>query len=297
VQREFNIALTRAGETHPIMRQSGNTLVNRNIWGKAPTLVGYNPIADVKPAAEVLARDSRTDTPVLAVQPYGAGRAAAFTTGGSWHWRMAEPAADLLHERFWRQMVRWLAVGARGQITLDLDKDLFARGEAVCLRATVLDPKLEPVNDAAVVAKVTDPATRSRELKLDWILSVEGVYQAEYEPSEPGDYQVEVTATYKDGTKAVASSTFSVGETMEEFSDPGQKVDALKEIASLTGGQYVTPDRLDLIPEQVRKRVLEMKREETIYDSHDLWDTSWLLGLLAVCLSAEWLLRRRAGLM
>ncbi|GAG35979.1 unnamed protein product, partial [marine sediment metagenome] len=73
-QREFKIAMTKEGEKHPVMRQSENLLVNRNIWSKAPTLVGYNPIKQKKPGAEILAADAKSGNPVLVVQNYGKGR-------------------------------------------------------------------------------------------------------------------------------------------------------------------------------------------------------------------------------
>ncbi|HUU21881.1 MAG TPA: glutamine amidotransferase, partial [Phycisphaerae bacterium] len=80
---EFNLRLTKQGEAHSIMRQSANVVLNRDIWSKAPTLVGYNPIGRVKPLAQILAIEPKTNTPILAIQSYGAGKTAAFVTGGS----------------------------------------------------------------------------------------------------------------------------------------------------------------------------------------------------------------------
>jgi uncharacterized membrane protein len=222
-QREFSLGLTEAGEKHPVMMQSSNVLFNRNIWSKAPTLIGLNPITEVKPGATMLASEAKTTNPLLVVQQYGSGRSAAFTTGGSWHWRMAVPVEDELHEKFWKQLVRWLAVGAKARVSVELDKDLFARKEPVVIRTVVLDKVLSPVNDAAVVARLEDPFGVKQELPQEWTLSREGVYQTQYEPTESGDYKVEVEATLKDGSKASATATFSVGETLDEFSDAGQK--------------------------------------------------------------------------
>ncbi len=295
--REFTIALTKIGEEHPIMRQTENVLVNRNIWSKAATLVGFNPIKDVKPGAEVLAVEPRTGSPVLTVQNYGAGRVAAFTTGGSWHWQMAAPVEDELHEKFWKQLVRWLAVGSKGKLTIELNNDLFAPGEPVSIRSTVLDNVLKPVNDATVDAFVTDPSNNSHKLPQEWILSVEGVYQTTYEPVEVGNYRVEVVAEMKDGSKLTESSSFWVGPTLTEFTDAGQKDGLLKELADKSGGKYYTAGEASQIAEEVKNRVGKMKRDETVYETHDIWDTPLLFGLLALTLSVEWFLRRRAGLM
>ena len=295
--REFSIVLTKIGEKHPIMRQTDNVLVNRNIWSKAATLVGFNPIKQVKPGAQVLAAEPKTGSPVLVVQNYGSGRVAAFTTGGSWHWQMATPVEDELHEKFWKQLVRWLAVGSKGKITVELNKDLFARNEPVSIRTTVLDKVLDPVNDAKVLAVVTDPFDNKHRLPQEWILSEEGVYQTAYEPVDVGDYRVEVEAVMKDGEKLSQTTSFSVGETLTEFTDAGQKTELLKDLADKSGGKYLTGEQVAQITEDVEKLVLKMKRDETVYETHDIWDTPLLFGLLAVALSVEWFLRRRAGLM
>jgi uncharacterized membrane protein len=295
--REFTIVLSKVGEKHPIMQQTDNVLVNRNIWSKAATLIGFNPMDEVKPGAEVLATEARSGNPVLVVQNYGRGRVAAFMTGGSWHWQMARPVEDELHEKFWKQLVRWIAARSRGKITVELNKDLFAAKEPVVVRTTVLDKVHKPVNNAKVVATIKDPFAHTRDVPQDWILSEEGVYEARYEPIDVGDYQVDVSATLPDGEKLTAAANFSVGETLTEFNDAGQKVALLQEIARQSGGKYVTGGQVKDVVEDVRDLVRKMKRQETVYVTRDIWDTPLLFALLALALSAEWLIRRRSGLM
>jgi len=315
---EFNIRVTRTGETHSIMRQSPNIVLNRDIWSRAPTLVGYNPIPKTKPLAQVLAVEPNTGAPVLSIQNYGAGRAAAFVTGGSWHWRMAVPLENELHEKFWKQLIRWLAVGAKAKLKVELDKDIYSLEEPVRIRAIVLDQKFKPVNDAEVEVQITDPfgeklkdpSGKEKPMRVSWTLSEPGVYEAQYEPPDAGDYTVTATATLKDhadsaqaataaregGPPLTATATFSVGETLDEYSDAGQKVGLLKEIASTSGGRYFEPGEAKKLPALIEQRVGEKKQKETIYDQHTIWDTPLWFGLMVVALSAEWIIRRRATL-
>ena len=65
--------------------------------------------------------------PILALQNYGGGRSAAFTSGGSWYWRVSRPASDEFHERVWKQLIRWLVVGAREQLSIETDADTYAQ--------------------------------------------------------------------------------------------------------------------------------------------------------------------------
>ena len=46
--------------------------------------------------------------PLLITRTYGRGRTAVFATGGSWRWQMLQPVADMSHEMFYRQLLRWL---------------------------------------------------------------------------------------------------------------------------------------------------------------------------------------------
>ena len=132
--------------------------------------------------------------PVLAVQNYGQGRVAAFTSGGSWYWRMNNPVGNEFHERFWKQMVRWLVVGVKERVSVETSAPMYVRGESVAIRATVLGKDLTPINDATVVASVTDPLGNIQEVPMDWTLAEEGVYQASFVPAEEGDYKIAVRA-------------------------------------------------------------------------------------------------------
>lgn len=303
-QVEFNVHVTKAGETHSIMRQSANTVLNRDIWSKAPTLIGYNPVLESKPLAQVLAVEPKSGIPILTVQDYGAGKAAAFLTGGSWHWRMAVPLENELHEKFWKQLVRWLAVGAKPRMKLELDKDLYSLEEPVSLRAILLDQKFEPINDAAIAVQITDPfgqklkdsSGKETPMRLNWNLSEPGVYEAHYEPPDAGDYTVTATAALKNQPPVTARATFSVGETLDEYSDAGQKVVLLKELATISGGRYFKPEEAKELPGEIEKAVGEEKQKETLYEQHDVWDTPLWFGLLVAALLGEWIIRRRRGL-
>jgi hypothetical protein len=303
-QVEFNLRLTKAGEAHSIMQQSPNDVLNRDIWLRAPTLIGYNPISESKPLAEVLAVEPKTGAPILSVQNYGAGRTAAFLTGGSWHWRMLVPLENELHEKFWKQLVRWLAVGAKAKLKVETDRDVYSLGEPATIRATVLDPKFEPVNDAKVEVQISDPfgqklkdpAGAEKPMQVSWTLSEPGVYEAQYDPPDAGDYLVSATATLSGQPTLTASATFTVGETLDEYSDAGQNADLLKEIAAASGGRYFEPPEAEKLPALIEQSAGERERKETIYDQHDIWDTPLWFGLIVLALSAEWNIRRRATL-
>ena len=146
----FKMKVPELSLNHPILHQDDDPELNQKAWERVPELQGYNVMKGVKSGAQILAAHPQTQQPILAVQKYGEGRVAAFCTGGSWQWRMSVSTESEIQEKFWRQLVRWLAVGAKENVTIALDRDIYAKGEPVILRATVLGTSLEAVNDAKV---------------------------------------------------------------------------------------------------------------------------------------------------
>ncbi|MCL2639737.1 MAG: glutamine amidotransferase, partial [Phycisphaerales bacterium] len=190
VNERYNAHMTEEGRNHPVMRLSADVESNRHLWVSAPQLMGVTPVKGVKVGGQVLLTNEAGGQPVFAVANYGQGRVGAFTSGGSWYWRMSMPASDEFHGKFWKQLIRWLVVGAKEQLTLQTDQDVYAKRDSVMIIATVCGKDLKPMNNAVVIATVTDPLGNKQDVSLDQVLSQEGVYQVKYVPEEEGSYAV-----------------------------------------------------------------------------------------------------------
>ena len=290
----YQARATEEGLAHPVMRLVSDAEANARLWAKAPPLVGITPVRRVKPAAQVLLAREDGGLPVLAVQPYGQGRAAAFTSGGSWYWQVSMPASDEFHEKFWKQLVRWLAVGATERLTAGTDADVYPRGRAVFLRATALQKDLRPVNDATLLATVTDPLGNTEEVPMDWILSEEGVYQCRYVPADEGNYGVSVRVQGWD--LPPAETAFEVSEPFVEFSSAGLKEETLRGMARTTGGRYWRPDEAGALADAVARQARSVTETTVKPVDREIWDTPLLFALLVAAMAAEWFVRRRTGL-
>lgn len=281
---------------HLILRIAGTDEDSALLWRNAPPLIGITPVAGAKPGATVLLTQKPTDggRVVLAVQNYGQGRAAAFTSGGSWYWQVSRPASDEFHERFWKQMIRWLVVGARERLAVRTDADVYARRDTVVLRATVRRKDLQPVNDAAVTATVTDPLGNTEQIPMYWTLAEPGVYQCRYRTAEEGDYHVAVRV---DGWKIEPAEThFQVSVPLVEFRNAGLKREVLQAMAETTGGKYFDRDAAGQVPDEVKAAVGRLKQRSARPTDRDLWDMPVLFVLCLAILSVEWISRRRSGL-
>jgi uncharacterized membrane protein len=291
---EYKARIAAGIGVHPVMRLSLDPAANRALWQQAPPLIGITPVAGVKAGAVTLLTRESDNKPVLAVQNYGAGRVAAFTSGGSWYWRVSEPSSVEFHERFWKQLVRWLAVGAKERLTVETDADVYAPGKPVYIRATALAKDLQPVNDANVIATVTDALGNTEEVPLDWILAEEGVFQARYVPQDEGDYRAAVRVEGW-GLKPVETD-FRVSEPTVEAADAGLKENSLRDMAKTTNGRYFGAADARSLPAEVAKTVQAARVTGIKPEDKDLWDMPALFGLAFGLLVAEWIVRRRSGL-
>ena len=290
----YDARATDEGLAHPVMRLVSDEEANQRLWEKAPPLIGLTPVRKVKPGAQVLLARADGGLPVLAVQNYGQGRVAAFTSGGSWFWQVSMPASDEFHEKFWKQLVRWLAVGAKERLTAGTDADVYPRGKAVILRATVLEKDLRPVNDAALIATVTDPLGNTEEIPMDWILSEEGVYQCRYVPAEEGNYGAAVRVQGWD--LPPAETGFEVSEPFVEFSSAGLKENLLRGMARSTGGRYFSYEGAAELADVVAREARSVTETAVKPVDKEIWDTPVLFTLLLLVMGTEWFVRRRTGL-
>ncbi len=279
---------------HPVMRLSIDPVESKLLWDNAPPLIGVTPTSGVKPGATLLLEQPDTRKPVLAVQNYGQGRTAAFTSGGSWYWQVSQPSADEFHERFWKQLVRWLAVGAQDMLTLSTDASVYSRGDPVTLTASVLGKDLRPLNDAIVTATLIDALGNKQSFPMDWILSQEGVYTARYVPDQLGQYQVSVQV--EGWTSAAAEAAFVASDSTIEFADASLKRDLLRDMAERTRGKYFDLADASQLPQAVLDGIRSAALATTVPNELPLWDMPILLVISIGLFGVEWLVRRRSGL-
>ena len=295
-EQGFAFAPTSAGLASPILKLASDPDSNRVRWGEVPGLTSINYLGATKPGAVVLARKPEDDfgpaEPLLAVQRYGRGRTSGLATASTWRWQMLLDAEDQRHERFWRQLVRWLTASAPGRVRLDTGGDRFAPGDEVGLAVDVYDARYNPSSGADVRGTLTTPDGDVREVGFREELTEAGTYAAPFVPQAEGVYTVEVTADVEGEAVGEHAQSFLVRPSKEEFYDATLKRPFLEDIAEASGGAYYAPDRAGEIPDRLRSR----RTSTSVYHAAYLWDLPLLFGLVLLLLSAEWIWRRRKGL-
>lgn len=295
---EVRVLPTLEGRASSALRLAASPEDSQERWETLPPLTTRHPLTALKPGASLLLAGTPAgggdDLVVLAGQRYGRGRAAALTVQDTWLWRMHGdiPLDDPTHERFWRQLLRWLVDAVPRQVTLETSGGLVVPGEPVTLEADVRDAGHLGLNGARVTATVTDPTGEERTLPLEWTVENDGEYRASFVPEQLGPYEVRLTAEHAGETVGVDTARLVAADLPTESFGAEMNAPLLRRIADETGGRFYRADDVDGLAEDARYT----ESGKTVIETRELWDMPIVLLLLLGALGGEWLLRRRWGL-
>jgi len=282
---------TRDGERRYLMQLS--TLENDRLWRQLPSMSGANRLVPKSGAVEILAESERRE-PLLIAADTGKGRVLALGVDETWRWYLRGFAAE--HQRFWQQVVLWLA-----RKEFDSDQPVWARVEPrnfppfarIPIEFGAQDAQNQPIPGADFKVDVMTPDGQTVSV-LPQQLSTGGL--AEFSQSSvPGDYWVRVEAT-KEGKSLgfSAQARFVVDARDLELDNPAADPGLMAELANLTGGNVVPPEDFgkfltNLLAEGIPA---ELKRYRRI----NLWDGWPILLVFTSLMTLEWTIRKWKGL-
>jgi uncharacterized membrane protein len=289
---------TAFGMTHGVTQLAATEDESAQRWKTLPPISTLNPVRRTRPGAVTLlqGRGEGRQPPqvVLAYQRYGAGKALAFTAHDSWLWQMHAdvPLEDMTHENLWRQLLRWLISGVRGPVSVTLSPERGAPGTPVAVVASVSDETYLAVNDAQVVARVTDPLGAERTVPLEWAVGKDGEYRGSFTPREKGRHEVSVEAVRAGQTLGRDTAHVQAVDTDAEYFGAEMRRPLLERIAAETGARFYTPATVDSLASDLGYS----GRGATVEERKPLWDMPVLFLAIVVLVSAEWAFRKRRGL-
>lgn len=299
---EFRFTPTAEYLAMPLLQMDPDPFTNAQLWDKLPLLQGYNPLGAAKPGATILAVHPlhRTEAPriIMATQRYGRGRTASLATSTTWRWQMHLNHRDMTHERFWRQLMRWLSAQSPDPVTIEMARESYSPGENVTLHLEVRDSTFVPHKNANVTVKITSPEGQAASLFASADLAAERVgdlakYVASYEAGGEGLYHVEVLAHDKQGHfLGKAESAFFVEPSQAELANADLQAPVLQRLAEITNGRYFHISEAGALPDAIQVARSSFSK----LTEHDLWDAPIFFLTVVLLLGAEWFVRRAKGL-
>jgi hypothetical protein len=263
----------------------------------------------LKPAAEALALatpiseaggsqspETLTGDPVVISMRYGAGRIIYVATDEIWRWRYAR--GEALPERFWLPLIRLqgrerLARSAQPAL-LEVRPRRAVTDQPVRIAVRLHEQSLVDLRLGAISARVArygeGDAGQSISLAPEDAGAARGIsqeYAATWTPTEPGDWDVTIDEP--------ALGALNLRERVEvrlpndELRRPEADHALLASLAEATGGRAFAVEELGELPPLLPSRDVIISGAP---DVEALWDKPFMLALLLILLTAEWVGRR-----
>jgi hypothetical protein len=270
----------------------------------------FKPVIGLRPGAMVLATNPNrasagTPAPLLVMRQYGAGPVLFAGYCDTWRWRRY--TGEPLFQSYWLQLCRLLyankAMGQNTRVELATEAPRVEIGGPIKVSLTVKDPTLSGQLPAEVPVMVVDKDGRTVQtitlIRLpgetpdkNALERLTGSASAE----QLGDFTLQV----KPGSLPVdpAAVELAVEQPQREFQNVTMDLQSLETLAHVhskdeaSRGDVIPPYRQEDILKEIPDRsmmVLQTVPEE-------LWNKPFALVLVLMLATAEWLLRKSAGL-
>ena len=290
-------ALTNVGQSLSALRiDVRGERESEQLWSQLPSLQFVDKV-EVLPGAEVLATTtSEVETqPLFVTRRFGAGRVFFAASDETWRWRYK--VADLVHQRLWNQLARWIMrtpMAVQGEfVSLDCGAASYAMGSNVPVRAQLRDGSGRPASGKAPIALFSIDGRLVARAPLTEDPNIPATYNADVASLPAGNYQVALEAAGFSREALDVHTNFVIEATpsveMQRIVCDDQ---SLRQVAEETGGKYLAEtDAGTLFP-----MLQPLSGGRFIESDTILWQTYWWFVAAMLLLIAEWWLRKRAGL-
>lgn len=283
------------GRTHPILSLPGEidrlppVAYSSSRWEATP---------DARTLATVSVRGVVLDEPLLVVRTRSGTRSAAILGAGIWRWRnVPTDLADLdqVFPELVSNLLQWITTKSDDRpVRVKPVEELFDGTDAVQFTGEVYDESLDPVSDASLVLSVMDSTGATLEYHMETLGS--GRYSKLLSRLPEGSYRYRAVAEVSGEPVGADSGHFAVGELSLEFLDTEADVDLMRNIARRSGGAFLHFGELRSLGE----RLSEAESLAPVVTENEVQlplrrMVPFLFAIVAL-LSAEWVIRKRSGM-
>ena len=191
--------------------------------------------------------------------------------------------------------VKWLTTPEESRSVIVAPfRDAFAQGEPIDFQGQVYDQTLKPLDNAQVLVRVQrDTITEETVLRP----TGSGRYEGSIGGLKEGTYMFRALATSNGFAVGADSGRFTVGGLEEEFVETRMNAFLLRMLAEKSGGRVLRPENVDSLAVELAALPAFIPRVESHTTTIDLRVWYVLAGVIILLLAAEWIIRRRAGML
>jgi hypothetical protein len=294
----FNISRPNSGETlfnlqpvgsqdNPLSQVTGlesTPQIFRNVSGILP-----------KPGSVTLATDKSSGEPVMITRTSGDIKSTALLAYGLWKWKL-NPITDgsKVMESFLQESINMtLQKEKKTRFRVYPEKDVFDYLENVKIFAEVFDENYNPTRNALVNGRLyKNSGSKTADLKFD---PDENKYISVNTPLVPVEYNVEADAELAGSFYAKDESRFVVDSLNTEYLETASNFHTLKELSMNTGGVFIDKENAGSLLSVIDSTQNPFRNERLMerFLRFNLWENRYMLGLILLLFTVEWVLRKR----
>jgi hypothetical protein len=291
------LQLTDTGGHTPALMLASDSAENGELWRQLPPPHRASAVEAV-PGTETLVEAvvGQKKVPMMVLRRFGAGRVLFMGSDESWRWRYE--VADHYHQRFWNQLAEWImeqpyAVSDK-YASLDAGAVSYRPGDSANIRVRLRDAEGKPLLQATAEALLWRDGKIVSTVMLEADQNQGGAFHGKTAALADGKYQVTVRVTGMNDDDMKARTEFSVApQDTGEMTQLAMNEDLLRQVADVSGGQYLREEYAGRLP-----AMLEPLSAGRVVESDTALSQSyfWFVPMIAL-LTAEWLLRKRSGML
>jgi len=301
IAESFRPRLSALGLASPMMQLADSPAANERLWREQlEPIRWFASIQDLRPGVRVLAEHpkKRTDSgqplPIITLQFVGAGKVVFHATDETHRWRFR--VGDQFFARYWVQTIRYLCraklLSGNRSAELTTDREQYRRGEEVALRVRFLDDRLAPAPDDGVMVVVAKSGGERRNITLRRMASDRGIFEGAAGPLADGQYRAWLAAPTLEGQPPARE--FTVIAPPGELARTQMDAAEMREAAKASAGKFYTFSTANSLLADLPKG--RQVRIESL-PPKPIWNAPLLAGLFVALIAAEWLLRKRVGML
>jgi hypothetical protein len=263
------------------------------------------------PAADPSSLDAVRQRALLCTTSVGMGRVMYLASDSTW--RMRQVNGQNPHERFWGQVIRWVVgneLPAGGKLVrFGADKPRYVAGESVVVTARLLGDDFTPLKGQKLRAVARSADKTVAEAELAELPDAAGYYRASLGGVPAGRVELSLAGEAADkllaNDPAAAQKTLAI-DVQSHLSVEQRNVNAdraaLARLAEAGGGAALDAAHAGVLADHLPKLnyTTETVEEVGLFTDPGHPNTRlshWVfLGLFAAVASAEWVIRKAAGL-
>ena len=262
---------------------------SRALWKRLPGMNWVKSALAPSSIADELVHTSPQDWPVMLTGTPGAGKVLYLGSDSFWRWRYR--AKWTYHQRLWSQILLWAirgrTTGSDPHVKLMTDRPAYAPGETITLKARVFDKEGKPLVDGTVAAEVrTESGDLIRNLPFIYLENSGGEYRAQIRDLPKGHFQIVPQVSQLGDTPINATWEFEVRDLpTSEFVHLGRDTASLKQLAD----QYYDMSQATNVVDNIAPVFITESHRADL----EIWNSLWLLAVVAALLGFEWQMRKR----